>query len=266
MKRLLTTIVLLASTCLTGCQKMKSETAIYSFMSVNSDEKVNKIDAPTVEYMVNNGFNFNLLLYTESCSYCEKALESVQEEQSRTNILIYKIEMDAVTIKYLSDALPTLFSIEDAYPAMYLFSEGKISYKIPYDKLTDYKTLHRVFYPQIKETKNYVLSDESFFDYLINDATTALVYTYDSSIQKDDNDLASRAFDAVNKSSDYYGVFIDKNVAKTALISKFYHYFNFAEDDKFDYLFTIQNGQIKTIVRYLVDDGNQIDSLFLSIF
>ena len=265
MEKLALTLALLASTCLSACQKVKSETAIYSFKTANSDEKVNQVDAVTVEYMINNDFYFNLLLYTEGCSYCEKAQESAQEEQSRTHIFIYKIEMDSTTTKYLCDSFPSLFSKDDIYPAMYLFDAGKISYKIPYDKLTDYKTLHRVLYPQIKETKNYILSNDEFFNYIIHEATTALIYTYDSSKSFKGDTLAMRAFDAVNHSHDYYGVLIDKNNAKTALISKFYEYFHFVEDDNFDYLFTLENGQIKTTVRYLSDDGNQINNILESI-
>ena len=265
MKKLFIAIALLTSTCLTACQKMKSETAINSFMSTNSDEQLNQLDATAVEYMINNNFNFNLLLYTESCSVCEKALESVKEEQSRTHLLIFKIEMDAVTIKYLTDALPSLFKTDDIYPAMYLFSEGKISYTIPYNKLTDYKTLHRVLYPQVRETKNHILTNDLYFDYLFNEATTALVYTYDSSMTIKGDEIGCKAFDTVNKSHDYFGVFIDKNSAKTALISKFYTYFDFTEDEQFDYLFTIKNGQIKTTVRYLSSDGNEINNLLNSI-
>ena len=265
MKKVALTLALLASTCLSACQKVKSETAIYSFQTANSDEKVNQVDASTVEYMINNGFCFNLLLYTQGCSYCEKAQESVQEEQSRTHIFFYKIEMDAATIKYLCDSFPALFKIDDAYPALYLFDDGEISYNIQYDKLIDYKTLHRNLYPQIKETKNFILSNDEYFDYVLNEATTALVYTYDSSKPVKGDDLGEKVFNAVINAHDSYGVFIDKNNAKTALISKFYDYFDFTEDDNFDYLFSLEHGQIKTTVRYLTDDGNQIDSLLLSL-
>lgn len=263
MKKLLITAVLLTASTLTACQKMKSENVMYS-LTTNEEDLV-QIDAKTLEYMIKNEFNLNVLMYTENCSYCERALESAKEEQNRLKCLIYKIEMDQSIISYLSDVLPSFFTKDEVYPSMWLFKEGKISYKIDYNNLQHYKSLNRVLYPQLYTSKMIVLVDPERFEYALNDATTALLYTYDSSKVENNAELVKKVFNVSTKPSDYFTVFIDKNSAKSGLISKFYDYCGLTDDGEFDYLMTIEKGQRKTTVRYLSADGNQIDNLLESI-
>ena len=263
MKKLLFTTLLISAITLSGCQKAKSETAIISLMSKAED--LHYVSAKTVEYMIKNDFNFNLLLYTENCSYCEMALESAREEQSRANIRIYALEMNKTSIDYLCDSLPSLFTRDDAYPEMRLFSEGKISYKIDYSPLQNYKSLHRVLFPQVYPSKLWAIYEEESFNSLLHEGTTALIYTYDSNSESNVKELTKKVIDYGYRSNDYFTIFIDKNAVKTGLISRFYQYTGFSDDGQFDYLFVLQNGQRKNIVRYLSADVNQIDYLLNSI-
>ena len=263
MKKLLTALLVLTSTTLSACQKIKSDNVMFSLNT--AEEQLIEINAQTLEYMIKNEFNLNVLCYTQYCSYCEKALDSAYEEQNRIDCLIYKIEMNQANTEYLINNLPDIFDAKNIYPSMYLFKEGKLSYTIDYNKLQNYKSLHRVLYPQLYSSKMIMMYSEDRFGYALNEATTALVYTYDSSRADSNGELVKKIIDVSTKESDYYTVLIDKNVAETGLISKFYNYTGFNDDGSFDYLSIIEHGQIKTTVRYLSDDGSQVDNLLKSI-
>lgn len=263
MKKLFVPFLLIGCVSLVSCEKAKSKTAIFSM--ITSQEELLEVDAKTVEFMINNKYNFNLLMYTQSCSYCEKALESAQLEQNRYNLAIYALEMNQASIAYLTENLPSLFSKDDIYPAMYLFADGKISYKIDYNNLTSQKSLHRVLYPELRLSTLVTFTGEQGFMYALNENTTALVYTYDSSSKNDIGSLTKKVIETGLRSDVYYTVFFDKFAVKSPLISDFYQYTGFTEDSAFDYLFIVEDGQIKTTVRYLSADGNQIDSFLNSI-
>ena len=263
MKKIVSLLFVISSICFSSCQKVKSDTAIFSMSTHRGELQV--LTAQQAGYMIKNEFNFNLLLYTEGCSYCEKALESAYEVQIRYDYAIYKLEMNAAAYSYFLTTFPSLFKQDDIYPALYLFSEGKISYKIDYETLQNYKSLARVMVPQLYSSRILCFQDCDAFEYYFNEATNALVYAYDSSRDDNNGQLTQKIINYGGKPSDYFTIFFDKNTANSTLISKFYQYTGLSNESTFDYLLLLENGQIKTTVRYLSADGNQIDNLLDSI-
>ena len=263
MKKFANVLLLVAGVSLTSCQKMKSENAFFTLMS--EEEHLQQIDAKEVEHLIQNEFSFCLLMYTENCSYCEKALESSEAIQNMIGCCVYTVEMDQPTISYLSSSMPSLFCVNDTYPMMYLINEGKISYKIDYEPLKNYKSLQRVLYPQIYPSDIFQIQGEQSFNRLLHEGTIALVCTYDSSTHNNISSLVKKVYDYGHRSEDYWAIFIDKNTLNTGLISSFCDLYSIELDETFDYLFTVNKGERKTTVRYLSDDGNQVDQLLNTI-
>lgn len=125
----LTTIALF----LTGCNSIKNENAIYAIN--NYDKQVISLSAKSITNMVKEKFSFNLLIYTESCSYCNTAKENIDKVQKQINYAIYELEINEGTLDYLIEELPSVFNREQIYPCLYIIDKGEVSYIAQYNEL-----------------------------------------------------------------------------------------------------------------------------------
>ena len=259
MKRLLALTSLLL---LTSCSSIKSENAIRVFN--NYEEEPIEISAQTVEYMIKEKYSFPLLMYTESCSTCVKAKETINKLVKSTHTAIYKIEMFYAVEQYLSIMLPDYFSISDYYPKFYLFNEGNVSYNFKIDDLVNYTSLSRIYKSNTINTKISTLSSINEYQDYKSKHKEYLLYIY-SSNQLDEQDVYINYLYTEASKSNKNTLIIDQFSAKTDLISYISEEFNLA-DDELSILSIIENGQIKTTLNYRNQSGDDINNLIQVFF
>lgn len=263
MKRILTFLACISSICLISCPSAKSQTAIRSIN--NCDKSVISLTAKSVAYMIKEKYSFDLLLYTEECSYCEKARTNISKIANNTNYCFYQIEMFEGARDYLIKELPDYFSIEDTYPSLYIFDKGKITYKSNYKDLQEYTNFKKLVNAQNIETNIYTLNDLEVYNKFDSAKGSYLLYTHSSDSENGNNYYSDYLFDVASKSSKNT-LIIDKYTAKTDLISKIYQKHNIDSDETFSFLSIVENGQIKTTLHYNEQSGQNFNDLVLFFF
>ena len=243
----------------TGCDSIKNENAIHSIM--NNEGQVIELKAETVEHMINEKYSFSLLMYTNNCSYCEKAKENLAKLASKDGYATYQIEMYSASINYLSEKLPDLYKVEDTYPFMYFINEGKVSYKSKVEDLIQYTNLKKLIKAYSISTSITNLTTLDYYNIYKKDHAGYLLYTYDSSII-DEKDIYSLYVFPRAVKTDKNVLIIDKKTAKSDLISEIKEVYG----DGFDILSIYSFGKIKTTLRYSNESGSSIDNFISSYF
>ena len=153
MNRKLVTLLILPIISLTSCDKLKSETAIHSLMS--KKHEVIELSAIEMMNMVNEGFGMTVLFYTEQCGFCRQAQDSIGKMAKNYNYAMFQVEINKQNEEYLNEH----FTVSDigglGYPAMHLFDNGQLNYKINGSSLLSYSALKRVLIPELIETNLY---------------------------------------------------------------------------------------------------------------
>ncbi len=248
-RKLIHTLLCVFATILSGCSSrvVKNENAHYAFSSY--EHEALEINANTVKYMLDNDFSFSLFMYTEACSSCQKGKELIDEYVKKNPYQIYQIEMETNAVNSLekySDVFKGL-----SYPTLMCFNQGKLTYTITSKSFKNYTGLKKVLSPQMIETDIYTLNKKENLNAFINEREYFLTFTYDS--------FASNCKEAFN----YFYSKAKTGAGTTLILDK--SAFDSSIDLTDNSLILFENGQIKTTVNYLSDDGNYkllIDSFF----
>lgn len=218
MKRTAALLCLVSLISLSGCNNgAKNERAIISFNSY--EHEVVNLDANQIEYMVNNNYSFPLLTYTEECSACIKARNTLNEVMKDIKYASYEIEMSRNTVDSLSTTLPDIFSKEDIYPALIFIKDKKISYKSPLETLTNAGSLKKLLNAYSLDTNITTLTYETSFNEYKEAKKNFLVYTFDSS-SSDSLNIYQNYIKTYCFKNDKNMLFIDKSAANMPLISE----------------------------------------------
>ena len=257
-KRLITLLIILSFT-IAGCGSMKNEKAIHSIMNDESD--VIEVKAETVEYMFKEKYSFSILMYSNNCSYCEKAVDNLKSIKGELNYSLYQIEMYIASIEYLSDKLPNYYSSNDSYPFLYVVKEGEVSYKSKIEDLTNYTNLKKMIKAYSIDSNITTLTGLGSYQKYIKNHEEFLLYTYDSSLLDEKDIYSSYLYSkAINASKNL--LIIDNKTAKSELIAKI----NEEYGDGFDILSINSQGKTKTTLRYYSESGSEIDIFIASYF
>ena len=263
MRKSLFTLIGVASLLFTGCSSVKNKNAIYTFNSY--EKEVIELKATSVENMINENYSFSILMYTEQCSYCNKAKENLSKATSELGFATYQIEMYSTSINYLSEKLPDYYSTEDTYPFLYIINKGQVSYKSKVEDVTNLSNLKKLMKSYSINTNMTVLTKlESYIEYK-NANKEYMLFTYDSSLVDEQNIYSNFLFPMAAKSNKKL-LIIDKTTAKIELISKIYEDYSVSLNDTFDILSTTIDGQIKTTLRYSSESGSNISEFVKSYF
>ncbi len=258
-KILLLTLPVLIS----GCGSIKNEKAIYSTMSY--EKEVIELKAESIEHMINNKYSFALLMYTEQCSYCEKAKENIDKATKELGFTLYQIEMYTASINYLCEKLPDYYKTNDNYPFMYIIKDGAISYKSSTKDVSDYSNMKRMLKSYSSKTNIITLAkDESYVNFK-KENKSFILFTYDSS-SKQENNLYSKSLLSAAINSNKNVLIIDKNTAKRPLFDLICSDYSISDGQSFDILSAVIDGQIKTTLRYTSESGSNITDFIDSYF
>ncbi len=257
-KRLITLLTTLSFT-ITGCGSIKNEKAIHSIMNDESD--VIEVKAETVEYMFKEKYSFSILMYSNNCSYCEKAVGNLKSIKDELNYSLYQIEMYTASIEYHSDKLPNYYNVNDSCPFLYVIKEGEVSYKSKIEDLTNYTNLKKMIKTYSIDSNITTLTGLGSYQKYVKNHEEFLLYTYDSSLLDEKDIYFSYLYSkAINANKNL--LIVDKKTAKSELIAKI----NEEYGDGFDILSLYSQGKIKTTLRYYSASGSEIESFIVSCF
>lgn len=249
-----------------GCKEIKNEKAIYSVM--NEEKQVIEVKAESVEYMINQKYSFTLLMYTEQCSYCEKAKDNYSKVCNEYGFASYQIEMFAGSIEYLSSKLPAYFSTNQTYPSLYILREGQISYKSNVEDVTDYSNFKKMIKSySIKTNISTVTTIEGCQNYTENH-DSFLLFAYDSSKEEQHYLYLKYLFPAAAKSGKYL-LIIDKNTADSHFIIYIYGKLSLTPDEPFAVLQMINQDEKKTadsLLKYQSAADEEISNFITSFY
>lgn len=256
-------VMLLTSLIISGCGKLKNENAIYSISTYN-DSSI-EVTAGDVEYMINNKFSFHLLAYTEQCSYCEKAKDNANKLTDETGFAIYQIEMFEASIDYLSNAFNEYFSANDTYPSLLTFNSGHLTSKSTTNDITNYTSFKRLIDANSYKTNISTLTSKEAYSSFESTHKDYLLYTYSYAYKDIDDMFISRIYSKASQSNKNT-LIIDISTANTDLISEICQDYSISDSSIIDLLVIIENGQIKSSLRYSQESVSTIDNLVMSFF
>ena len=221
---------------LTSCNSVKNENAIYAIMNGNENDVI-ELNAESVEYMINEKYSFPLLMYTNQCSYCEKAKENLSTLSKKLGIAAYQIEMYTASINYLSEVFPDYYSKEDSYPFLYIIKEGEITYKSSTSDLTDAFNLKKLLKSYTIETKIYTATDVDNY-YRFKGNHEYVIFTYDSSTYELHHLYSKYLFSiAKTRANGNPILIVDKKTANRELFDAICQDLSISEDEPFDILY-----------------------------
>ena len=244
---------------LTACSSIKNKDAIKAINNIDH-EPIN-LKADSVINMVKEKFSFSLLMYTESCSYCEKAKDNYKSLSNKLNYSLYMTVINEETKQYISNNIPTIFDGSEAFPSLFIFDNGSISYKASYDDLLDLNKFQKLLKAYSIDTNISTTNNLSGYKDYQSKYQEYLLFTYDTGKYNKENVYEKYLFTRAS-SSDKNTLIIDKNAAKPDLLSEIYKYH---QTDKCIFSI-IENGKIKTTLEYENQSGSLIKELLISFF
>ena len=266
-------IIFLSSLLLIGCNQnsegqssgggIKNKAGIYS-PSVRDCSTI-EVKATTVEYMINSKYSFHLLMYTEDCSYCEKANENTEEIIKWTGFAIYKIEMFEGSISYLANAFGEYFSANDSYPALLTFKDGELTFKANTNDITDLASYKRYINANTYKVNINTVITKDGYNSFNQGSLKYLLYTYSSSEQNAKDIYFEHIFPHAYKAFDAT-IIIDISLSNSDLIAQIREDFNLSENETIDLLSTHNVDNTKTTLRYSQESDSNIDNLLTSFF
>ena len=251
--------LLLTTIALTGCKSIKNESA---YKAINNYEhQVIEINAQSLKYMIEQKMSFPVLLYTEQCSFCERAKNNVSKLSKELNYAFYQIEIYSQNKQYLVNELPSYFKMDDTYPSLCILNSGNISYKSKAVDVINYSPFKRIINAYHLESKITTLTNfESFKDYR-NEKEDFLLFSYDSHSSEDKMIYSNLIYPLASKSNKNT-LIIDERTVNSAFFDEIDDSYN----SNFSSLTVYENGQIKTTLDYAVQDGQAVKELIFSFF
>ena len=153
MKKIISLLLLLPILSITGCSKLKSDTAIHSLMS--KDDEVIELSPIELINLVEERYGMTVLFYTEHCSFCDRARDAIKEMAKKYDYAFFQIEINSQNGEYLLENFKVCDIGDLGYPSIRLFENAKLNYSNNSADILNYSSLRRVLVPQLIETETY---------------------------------------------------------------------------------------------------------------
>ena len=240
---------------LCSCSSSKNEKAIKNIMSF--ENKRIELTVDELISFIDLGIDFPLLMYTEYCSLCDKAIENINNYIKDSHQQFYSIVMNQSIKDTLYQKYPTYFNINESYPKIAIFNDKEVSYKIDTNDTQNYTALKRLLTSNLIETNLYTLTTkESYKEYKENNKDYMLFSFIDNS-----NESTNYIYKKIIN-NDKKALFLPKNSLNHSLIALIDGENNLGIDT-FTYLSIYEDGINKKASNYLDLSKEEIDSLFL---
>ena len=245
MKKLIL-LTLISPLLLSSCgQETKNKNAIYAMNGYNGPKEVT---TETVLYMMKCHYAFPLLLHVDGCEHCEVAKGVVNQYASNYHKQIFTCEVNAKNNQILAEAYPLLLS-GISYPTFYIMDTYGLHYEVSNYSLKNYANFKKEVHSQFRDSSFSYANSLSEFNSLTSNKNNYLIFTYDSSSTDYDQSYFKLFQTGKKKKKDV--IIIDEFYAESSLIS--YLFENFSLSGLHATWF--ENGQIKTTIKYLEDEG-----------
>ena len=246
----------LCSFLMSGCQSQITGIYVENNIDMKFSENASifqNISVSNLESRINNKETFPLFYYSQSCSMCDEAQQTLISYLSKIDkpFSIYRLITDINIQEELIDRYPSYFANLSA-PELILFDEGKPIHTITYNVLSNYNQFYQRNHKRFKRQNVDTLTHyESFVSYM-NDAQNTLIYFYDSSDSQTlsfyQNAIKNRA-----KTSQKNILKIDKYLVNEQDFADFLSFFSIDDSSNGSYIIHYQNKNTFTVCSYLND-------------
>ncbi|HNX15866.1 MAG TPA: hypothetical protein PKO28_00610 [Bacilli bacterium] len=251
---------------LTSCDKARNPYAIFTCQNVDMQLAINastfvEISNSELSSLIDSGTSFPLFLFSESCSYCETAKQTLASYASNYHCLIYSYEYAPQSYSLLVASYPNLFPNQFVSPSLYLISESSLTYNFQTNVLLNYGQFRPVANQHLLYSPIQAFTEQNSFDYILDNQEDNFFFIYDNfdapSLELFNEILFPLAIDQKNKKV----TLIDKKILQNGVFSNICASFQIAESESNIAIWQNKKGGIKT-TPYLSDNGVELSEWF----
>lgn len=253
---------------LTGCETPKSPYSIYTFKNIDSvvmDEYQTFIELGVndITSLMNSGSKFALLIYSNSCSYCEAAKETITSYVSKRNYLIYSYEYIAQSYATLATRFPKVFPSHISTPLLYLIDGNSLTYSFDVEPTLSYSKFRPIADQHFISSNIQIFTELDSFEYLLEVERADFLFIYDDFSEESLTIFNNLIYPLAKKEESKYVTILDKNMLKTGVFSSICDYFEIGQEEINLAIYKNKNGTVSSTL-YLQDNGLELSTLFNS--
>lgn len=250
---------------LTGCDSIGNPYSIHVYQNIDiqvNEESPSFLEVSNTDLssLINSNSTFALLLYSQSCTYCESAKETLSTYVKNNGFLIYSYEYVALAYSNLVESFPSIFPSQFSSPSLYLISEKSLTYSFNTEVLLSYSKFRPVADQHIFGSFIQTFSTQASFNFIIENQRDNFVFLYERSSIESLTIFNEVIYPLVNNQKKKYATLIDKSSLNNDVIFSILDYYQVDEEASNIAIYKNKNGEI-TSTLYLLDDGLQLDSI-----